>query len=93
MGEFRPVGERIITPKGITISGDIGHLLYRNSNMSLEEIAGEVKNWTDRMPEPTKYVSEILDDYIDTGLIVKNEETGMYGMTNLGGLMLQSGYW
>lgn len=83
------VDEEVVTPKGGTVSGDIGHFLYLHPGCTLAEIIEGLKEtrWI-RTPE---YVGEILSEYIDAHHVVYTD--GRYDMTDLGTASFISGWW
>lgn len=80
-----------ITPKGVTVSGDIGHVLYLKPGLTLDEIIKglEGTEWL----KDREFISAVLQDYINVKHVAKDEETGKYDMTELGIASFLSGWW
>lgn len=81
--------EEVVTPKGETVSGDIGHFLYLHPGCTLAEIIEGLKET--RWIKTEKYVGGILDDYVKANHVVHTE--GRYDMTAPGITSFISGWW
>jgi hypothetical protein len=79
------------TPKGVSISGDIGHFLDEERELTLSEIEERLKET--RWAPLVEITAEVLQDYIDGELIIRDEETGKYSMTGLGYLCFHGSQW
>lgn len=81
------------TPKGITVSGDLGYILYQHPNFSLQEIIKQMEEEEMRWDKKESFIRAVLRDYIKGEYVVLDKETGQYTMTELGKLSFMTGWW
>lgn len=81
--------EEVVTPKGETVSGDIGHFLYLHPGCTLDEVIDGLAGT--RWVRTTEYVGGILGEYIDANYVVYMD--GRYDMTEPGTVLFINGWW